>query len=141
MTKSDPDLSGEARLKRRRSRFYRYLGLAFLVSIVAGMASGTMVSFYENGLIPLWLPLLAFAIAAAGLVWFTRDYFKRVDELDRMDNLWAHLIGLYGGFIVFCFWYLLADLGVTGEPSGLGVVGAMLLITFAAYGARKLGLR
>lgn len=141
MTMNDADMSGEVRHKRRRRRFYRYVALAFLASLFGGMVSGSMTRFYENGLIPLSIPLLAGAILVVGMLWFTRDYFRRVDELDLMDNLWAHLIGLYGGIIVFAVWYFLAGLGVTRGPSALAVVAAMLFITFAAYGVRKLGLR
>ena len=141
MTKADRDLSGEARMKLRRSRLYRYLGLVFLGSLIAGMAGGAMANLYEDGAIPLWLPVLACAIVAIGMAWFMRDYFRRVDELDVMDNLWAHLIGFYGGAIVFGVWYFLADLGLVGGPSALALFALMMSISAAAYGLRKLGLR
>ncbi|MBB3032941.1 hypothetical protein [Alteriqipengyuania lutimaris] len=141
MTRTDPEPTGEARLKKRRNRFYRYVALALLGSLIAGMAGGVMGGLYEDGEAPVWVPLLACAILAIGLIWFTRDYFKRVDELDLMDNLWAHLCGVYGGMIVFGIWYFLANIGLVPFPSALAIVSVMIFIICAVYGLRKLGLR
>ena len=141
MTPDEANLSGEQRLKSRRRRFYRYLAIALIASIIAGMVSGVLSAFYDAGTIPLWVPLLACAVVAVALIWFTYDYFRRVDELDLMDNLWAHLTGLYAGVIAFGVWYFLADLGVTQSPTALAIVAITMLATFAAYGLRKLGLR
>jgi len=133
--------SGEARARARRKAFYRYFGLAFLVSLIVGLVSGGLVASYEDGVIPLWMPLLAIVAAALAMIWFTRDYFRRIDELDLMDNLWAHLAGLYGGVIVFWVWYFIAELGLVAPPEASAIIGSMILIVFVAYGARKLGWR
>ena len=84
--------------------------------------------------------MVCVAVALA-FAWFTYDYFRRVDELDRMDNLWAHLIGFYGGLIVFGVWYFLAELDLAAKPSAVATVAIMAGLTFVAYGLRKLGLR
>ena len=141
MTETDPDLSGEAKLRKKRSRFFRYLSLAFLVSLIVGAGSGALVSAYEDGEVTVWVPILIWFVALVGLVWFSIDYFRRVDELDLLDNLWAHLIGMYAGVTFFAGWYLLADLALVPDPSALAVVGFMLSATFVAYGLRKAGLR
>ncbi|MBD59856.1 MAG: hypothetical protein CL808_07035 [Citromicrobium sp.] len=141
MTQNDAEISGERRFRSRRRRFFRYVVIALVASLFAGMVSGTLSQFYEVGLIPVWAPVLACALLVAALVWFTYDYFKRVDELDLKDNLWAHTIGLYGGVIAFGVWYFLADLGLIRSPSALAVVAIMMIVTFAAYGLRKLGWR
>jgi intracellular septation protein A len=141
MTKDDGNLSGEQRLKARRRRFYRYLAVAFVVSMIVGMLSGGLAAFYEDGAVPLWIPLVVCVAVALAFAWFTYDYFRRVDELDRMDNLWAHLIGFYGGLIVFGVWYFLAELDLAAKPSAVATVAIMAGLTFVAYGLRKLGLR
>lgn len=133
--------SGEERLKQRRRKFWRYMTLAFVASAVIGFFSGFVVDAYEDGTVPLAVPLVLGVIALLALAWFTWDYFRRVDELDLMDNLWSHLIGIYGGMIVYAVWYFGHDLGLLIEPTALGVVIAFLGITLIAYGARKLGWR
>ena len=140
MTDTNPP-SGEARARARRNAFYRYVGLTFLVSLLVGIVSGRLVGYYESGAIPLWVPLLAIAAVVLAMIWFTRDYFRRIDELDLMDNLWAHLVGLYGGVIVFGVWYFIAELGLVEHPEAFAIIGSMILIVFLAYAARKLGWR
>lgn len=138
---NDPATSGEQRLAAKRNRFWRYVAIAFMLSALAGFFSGWLVISYQDGTVPLAVPLIVIGIGMAALVWFTRDYFRRVDELDLMDNLWSHLIGLYGTLIFYGAWYFLHDLGITTEPTALGVIIALIFITFAAYGLRKLGWR
>ena len=141
MTSDDTGMSGEGRLKARRAQFYRYLALAFLGAALIGFASGLLVAQTESGAVLPWIMLAVAGVTALVFAWFTRDYFRRIDELDLMDNLWAHTTGLYGGMIVFALWFLLSELGLSGAPNAAGVVVSMLLITFATYGLRKLGLR
>lgn len=141
MTDSDILSSGEDRLRRRRLAWWRYLALAFAGSVMIGFASGFMAGAYDSGAVPVWLPVAACIVAIALLGWFTHDYFRRIDELDLMDNLWAHLFGFYAGIALFGGWYFFADLGLTSYPTAPAIMLAMLLFTFAAYGARKLGLR
>ncbi|XUU60252.1 hypothetical protein ACRAQ6_11870 [Erythrobacter sp. HA6-11] len=138
---NDMSQSGEQRLKDRRRNFWRYVGIAIFVAMLAGFFSGFLMGTYENGEIGLWVPLSAGVVAIALWIWFSVDYFKRIDELDLMDNLWSHLIGVYGAVLTYASWFLLAELDVTPEPTAFGVVAAMLGFTFLAYGARKLGWR
>lgn len=141
MTKHDSSESGEARHNRRRNAFWRYLALAFSASILIGFLSGMASGMYASGDLPLWVPLLAGALAITGITWFSFDYFKRIDELDLMDNLWAHLAGMYGGIITIGGWYLLAELGLIRFPTAADTIIALLGFTFLFYGIRKLGLR
>ncbi|MEL7728474.1 hypothetical protein AAG612_02940 [Citromicrobium bathyomarinum] len=140
-TGTNREISGEARLRRRRRSFWRYLAVAFVASILVGAFSGALVDVYENGSIPLWLPVAIMVLAVTVFAWFTRDYFKRVDELDLMDNLWAHLTGVYGGMIVFAVWYFTAELDLVAYPNAPAMMAIIVLIVFAAYGLRKLGWR
>ena len=141
MTKPTEMQSGEAKLKSRRNAFFRYLALTFLAAMIGGMASGYLTQSYVDDRVGLWLPLVAGAVVVAGLLWFTRDYFNRIDELDLMDNLWAHLYGFYGGLMVYGGWFVLADLGLVDRPTAGVVLLVMILMMFAAYGLRKLGMR
>lgn len=140
-TVNDTVPTGEERLRQRRRAWWRYLALAFAISLLAGFASGFLTGSYESGAVPLWLPVGVGVVVLALLAWFTRDYFRRIDELDLMDNLWAHLIGMYAAISLFAGWYFLADLGLAEHPAALPIVAAMLVFTMLAYGFRKLGIR
>ncbi len=141
MTENNPSPSGEQRLKDHRRRFWRYVTIAFIASLLAGLGFGFVLGAHEDGNLPLWLPVSLGIVVLLALVWFTWDYFRRIDELDLMDNLWAHLIGLYGGLFVFGIWTFGHELKFFQEPTAIGIVLAMISIMFLAYGARKLGLR
>lgn len=140
--KSDAEpLSGELKLKARRSAWIRYFIIAVLISFGAGLGTGYLSGLFESGKLPIWILYAAWAVVLAGLAWFTRDYFRRIDELDLADNLWSHLIGYYVTLWAFGLWYVLYDIGRAPEPSALPVIAFMLVTTFVVYGARKLGIR
>jgi len=141
MTKNDTAPTGEERLKSRRRTFWRYVALAILVAIIGGMLSGAAAALYEDGVIPLWLPLVMCALVFAGLVWFTWEYFRWIDELDRMDNLWAHLIGSYGCIFISGVWFFAAQLGLIPPPDALAIISLLIGLIVVAYVVRKLGLR
>ena len=142
MTDSDlPAESGEGLLKERQKRFWRFtLGGAFVAALV-GIATGSLFDWFAAGAIsPVWLIVILAAMVAV-FVWFTIEYFRRVDELDWMDNLWAGHIGLYAYFIVTFCWYFLAEGGLVGQPQVLPILVAVSAAMFIAYGLRKLGWR
>ena len=142
MTNNDLNAgSGEARLKKRRNTFIRYFVLACIGFGAVGFLSGYVQGSYEDGEMPLWIPLTLIAVVLVALAWFTWDYFRRVDELEIMDNLWAHLIGQYVAVLTFMGWYFLADLDLVAYPTALGVMAVMVGATALAYFARKFGLR
>ena len=136
-----PGLSGEDRLRSRRMKFWRYLAIVMVGFMIAGFFSGYAKASFDSGDLPIWVPLVLGAITGLALIWFTWDYFRRVDELDLMDNLWSHLIGQYAAGLTFMGWYLLGELGITTYPTAVGIVFVMIGSTFVAYGLRKLGLR
>ncbi len=142
MTKPETtQMSGVERLRKRRNAFLRYCALGTLAGLILGLVSGASTEFYKNGDIPLALLIAMMVITAAGFVWFSVDYYRRVDEIDLLDNLWANTAGLYGGLIVFGSWTLLADTQVVGSPNAGVIVAASLAIALIAYVARKLGWR
>ncbi|MEM7664540.1 MAG: hypothetical protein AAF250_01665 [Pseudomonadota bacterium] len=141
MTNSETSVTGEERLKTRRRSFWRYLVLAIVGFMIAGLVSGLSSSLFVVGVFPIWIPLVVGVLVLVAMIYFTWDYFRRVDELDLLDNLWAHLVGSYTAAFVFMGWYFLGELGLSGYPTAFGVICALLAGTFIAYGVRKLGLR
>ena len=141
MTDNNAALSGEARLKAKRNAFLRYFGLAMLAGLIGGMMSGVAAAMVEDGSLPKGVLIALWTITVGLFVWFCRDYFRRVDELDLLDNLWASTIGLYGYVVVFGTWYLFHQVGIAPEIDQIAVMLATLAIATVAYIGRKLGWR
>ena len=142
MTKSETtQMSGEQRLRKRRWALLRYSALGILGGMLVGMMSGMSAASYEDGNIPFGVIIAMIAVTAIGFIWFSMDYFKRIDEFDVLDNLWANTIGLYGGFIVLGSWYVLADMALVASPNAGAILGTFMGITLIAYLARKMGWR
>ncbi|MEW4448035.1 hypothetical protein [Qipengyuania sp. JC766] len=135
------EATGVQRLRTRRQKFWRWCALAFALSIFAGMASGTLAALYQDDLVPAWSLYALWAVVAFAWVWFSRDYFLRIDELDQMDNLWACLIGFYFYVGAFVTWYMFADAGLAPEIDGTIMFFATMTVMVVSYGLRKLGLR
>ena len=141
MTVTDDTFSGEQRHRSRRKSFWIYLTVVMTLALIGSTIVGFFAGWSEIGDLPLWVPVIGWAVLMAAWLWFTRDYFRRVDELDLLDNLWAHLIGFYGLLGSFGTWWFLASVGITREPNAMAVVVVGMVVTFAAYGLRKLGWR
>lgn len=135
------DQSGEARLRRRRKSFWRYVALAVLVAFVVGIASGVGVALVEEEILPGWVIYIAIALIVIGFAWFTRDYYRRVDELDLLDNLWAALVAIYFYVCALPVWFVLQDAGLAPEPDHWIIWGGTMIVMLVTYGVRKLGWR
>ena len=133
--------SGEARLKSRRSGFLRYVILSFAAALVVGMVSGLAAFLVDDQVMPGWVLIVGWIAAVVAMIWFTRDYFRRIDELDLLDNLWSSMIGLYFFIIAYGTWFVFDLAGMAGEPDSQALFVLTLTATFAAYGLRKLGWR
>lgn len=112
------DLSGEARERRQRRRFWLVLGTIALVSAPVGGIVGFKVGgngldlpgavdSLAPGLLILFALLYALSILV-GTVLFTRV----IDEVELADNLWASAVGFYFYGLVFPCWWLLAKAGL-----------------------------
>ena len=144
MTDNDsPELpiSGEQKLKSRRMAFYRYVATAGLIAAAIGFGGGSIISMVREGLIPGVVVLLLMVVVAVVFIWFCFDYFRRVDELDMMDNLWATMIGFYAYIVAFPSWSMLHDARVTSEPDQWAIWTGTIIVSVIAYFIRKLGWR
>lgn len=136
-----PHVTGEERLRVRQRSFFRYCGVAFAVALVAGAATGYLGSLIEDGRLPVWLVYITSLMLVAGFAWFLRDYLRRIDELDLMDNLWACLIGFFFYYVAFPIWNSLAAFNLAPTVNDWWLWIATTIVMFAAYGFRKLGFR
>ena len=142
MTKPEATtMTGEQRLKARSRKFWRYFALVCLVGALAGFGLGLSANAFEREAMPAIVPIGIALVIFAALVWFTFDYYRRIDEIDLMDNFWAHLIGLNIGAFAVLLWWVMSDIGLMRAPTGLEAVAIMAAVTVIAYTARKLGWR
>lgn len=141
MTEPTDTLSGEAQLKSRRNRFLRFCGLGFVIALATGFFTGIAGDLFREGTVPGSILYAAWAIAVAWFCWFSWEYFRRVDELDLLDNLWCSLVGLYVYAIALPSWWLFHDLGLAPEIDHAAIYFATLGAAGVAYALRKLGLR
>ncbi|MFN2100730.1 hypothetical protein [Altererythrobacter sp. MF3-039] len=138
---NESTLTGEQRLKSRRNRFFRFCAIGFFGAGLVGFFSGYAADSVADGSFPPWALVVFVALAVAGFVWFSWDYFRRVDELDVMDNLWAGMIGLYFYIVAFPVWHVFYDAGVLSQPHQWTLYLATLAVSMGTYLLRKIGLR
>ncbi|MGI9377823.1 MAG: hypothetical protein ACR2PC_17310 [Tsuneonella suprasediminis] len=131
-------LSGEERLKNRRRAYWKYIGRAMGIAFVAGTVGGVLAILAVKGVVPAWVlyPLTGAALIA--FAWFSYDYFRRIDELDLLDNLWATTVGFYVYFALEICWLLFNRAGLTPPPDDIAVLGISMLALVLTYGWRKL---
>ena len=141
MTDMPETLSGEQQLRRKRRKFYTYVALAIVAAFVAGIASGAVGALASRGVLPAWLVWGLWVVMTVIFVWFSRDYFRRIDELDLLDNLWASTIGFYVYVVLFGSWYFFADLGLAPPMNHFIIFFVSFGALSLAYLARRLGFR
>ena len=135
--------SGEQKLResRRRSRRLVWTGLA--IGLVAGLVGGIVVGYsraaQDAGHVGVgWLAWPVLAVTLAVFSWYTWTYFRQVDELDLLDNLWASTVGLYAFVIAYPGWQLLHMLDQAPPPDTQTLWWSALAAAAAAYCWRKL---
>lgn len=141
INENSPAGSGEARLKARRNKFWTFVFAALVVAAIAGFASGFLVALIEDGSVPGLAVIPILVITVSGFVWFSYRYYKKVDELDLADNLWANTFGIYFFIITPAGWQMLHDAGLTGPPHLWTIWIGGILVAGIAYGIRKLNFR
>lgn len=141
MANDVPQPTGEERLRARRRTFIRYCLVAVAIALAAGLASGFVGALVQDGELPAWLVYVSSALFVIGFAWFTRDYLRRVDELDLLDNLWASLVGFFFYFAAFPVWNSLAQFGLAPPVDGWLLWGGSAIVMLITYFLRKLGLR
>lgn len=135
------NVTGEERLRIRQRSFFRYCAIAFVAALLVGVATGYLGVLIEDGELPVWLVYVTSALLVGGFVWFTRDYLRRIDELDLMDNLWACMIGFFFYYVTFPVWNSLASFDLAPPVDNWVLWIGTTIVMFAAYALRKLGFR
>ncbi|MGB3738036.1 MAG: hypothetical protein WA948_01660 [Pontixanthobacter sp.] len=93
--RSGQTTSSEGRYRKNRRSSPLYLFIALTVLGVAASLSGLMARGFIDGIVPMWMPIACPTAIFGGFVWFTIDYYRGLDQIDLMDNLWPHMAGVY----------------------------------------------
>ncbi|ANY20814.1 hypothetical protein A6F68_02314 [Tsuneonella dongtanensis] len=129
--------SGEARLRRRRLAFWRFSLLGGAIAVVAALGLAHLANAAATGTASVVLTLLAIALGVSAYTWFSVAYFRRVDELDLVDNLWASHFATTALAIGYPAWLLLERAGLAPQAQAssmwMATFGALLI----AYAIRK----
>ncbi|MGB7419497.1 MAG: hypothetical protein WA918_09990 [Erythrobacter sp.] len=144
MTRNDAYLSsqtGEERLKSRRRRLWTFIVGGAVVALIIGMATGMATAAVNLGDVPNYIVFSLIALSVLAFIWFSYRYYARIDELDRLNNLWANTFGIYTYVIVTFVWHILAEAGIVAQVDYMSVFVITLIVTTLAYFARHLGVR
>jgi hypothetical protein len=145
---TDVELTGEAREKLHRQRYWKVLGgialfaapLGAVVGFKAGSAAGQGADLASAvaGLPPAYSVAMA-ALLALSITVGTWKFVKTIDEVELADNLWASAAGFYFYAIAYPCWWLLWIGRVLPEPSNWILYILTLVAGFAVYVGRKVG--
>ncbi len=134
---------GERKLRDSRKRFRKLVWMGLGIGVALGMTAGIVTGYSQaaqragdSGI--GWLAWPVLIISAAIFAWYSRTYFRRIDELDLLDNLWASLIGLYAFVMLFPALAMLHEIGQVGPPRVEPLWWATIAAAAIAYGWRKL---
>lgn len=134
---------GERRLGERRRKFWKLVAWGLLLGLGIGMAMSIVVGFSHaheqaGGEWIGWAMWPVLLLSAWAFIRYTVAYFRRIDELDLLDNLWSSLIGLYAVLAGYPIWQVLHQVRQLPEPNAHGMWLIAMASTVAAYGWRKL---
>jgi len=134
---------GERLAAGRRRKFWLSIGVigigGAIVGLVTGYAAGHQVVAPEE----IWASLpkpLAVAIIAISLglfVYRSWRFYKAIDEVELVDNLWGSTASYYVYATLFPLWWALGKADVVTEPDDWAIYFAALIGGGMAYGWRK----
>jgi hypothetical protein len=135
--------SGEELHAANRKRFWRTLSLAgvggipvgFAVGLGFGLSRGDINAFWTGA--PAWLVIALVTLSAAGFLWGSWRFYRSIDEVERLDNLWSSSAAYAAYAIIFPCWWALGQAEIAPVPNDWMIYLIALLIGLLAYGKRK----
>jgi hypothetical protein len=133
---------GERLLAARRRRFWGWLATLGLLGGIAGGISGFITGHEDIGMDAITaLPLAAkygiVGVLVAAFLAGCVGYYRAIDELEIMDNLWSSTASYYVFAILIPAWWLLWKMEAAPEPNVWVIFFAALAAGLGVYGWRK----
>ena len=136
-------MEGEQRHAEHRRRFWRTLGIAgiggipvgFAVGFGAGYTGGDFDAFWNWAPDSLVIGLLAFSLAA--ILYGSWRFYKSIDEVELLDNLWASSAAYSAYVLLFPLWWVLAKTDMAPPPNDWVIFLVALGSGLAFYLGRK----
>jgi hypothetical protein len=136
-------MDGENLHAQQRKQFWRNLALAGIgaapigagVGWGIGRSKGDFNAFWNAS--PDWLILSLLALAAATIIYGSWRFYRAIDEVELLDNLWASSAAYSAYALLFPAWWVLGKSGITGAPNHWLVFVVALGAGLAVYLARK----
>ncbi len=134
---------GERQEARRRRIFWMCVGGMLIAGMVLGLFTGITAASKDIASAEIWTKIpqsLAVGVIAVSLAAFAYGcwrFYKVIDEVELVDNLWASTAAYYLYATLFPVWWALAKANVLPEPSDWGIYFAALGGGALAYLWRK----
>ena len=123
---------GERREARRRRIFWLSVGGLFAGGMVMGVFTGFTAAHNDVAFEEIWtqipqrLAIGVIAVSVALFVYGCWRFYKAIDEVELVDNLWGSTASYYVYAILFPVWWALGKANVLPEPSDWGIYFAAL---------------
>lgn len=114
---TEPDV-GERQEARRRRNFRMSLGWPFVGGMVLGSFTGIAAASRDVEISEIWtqipqsLALSVIAVSLAIFLYGSWRFYKAIDEVELVDNLWGSTAAYYVYATLFPLWWVLAKVGV-----------------------------
>ncbi len=137
----EPRGPGEAANAAKRRTLWLVIGVLFAVGFVGGLSTALVEEVTDGGwmtgTVPPWFALVAAAGTVLALVVGSWIFYRRIDELERHDNMFAGAVGANVVMVGYPVWFILWKGGWLPEPEHSLLFAALFVATMATYLYRK----
>lgn len=133
-------LSGEQIERKLRRRFWATIVAFLLIGAVGGSLAGWSMAMSEQGRQAALSPVMVWSLLGGMLAAFWIGcwiYYRSIDEVDLLDNLWGSTAGFSVYVTLFGSWQFLNLFDVAAEPDHQGIFAASMIAAMAVYLWRK----
>ncbi|HEX8553711.1 MAG TPA: hypothetical protein VF695_03300 [Sphingomonas sp.] len=128
---------GEAAARAQRKRMWITIGALAAAGLPIGFFAALLEEDYKGGImtgtLPAWFAILAAATFVIAVVAGTIVLYRRVDELERRDNMMAGAVGANVMCIAYPVWFVVWKGGLVQAPDALYLFLATLGSTLISY--------
>jgi len=135
-------MDGENLHERHRKSFWRNLMIAGIGGVPIGFAVGFGAGFKGDfdafwNWAPDWLVVGMLVLAIGALLYGSLRFYRSVDEVEMLDNLWGSTVAYSAYSLLFPSWWILEKAGMASEPNGWLIFMIALGAGLIAYVGRK----